>query len=112
LACRAALATLDIFEQDNVLESNRTKANYLNAAADELSSHSKVYNFRNCGMIWAFEVDIDDPQFSEKFFQAGLKQRLLLRPLDNTVYFMPPYIITEEEIDLLVNGTLHILNTL
>lgn len=112
LACRAALATLDIFEQDNVLERNKSKAAYLSNAADKLSSHSKVRNFRNCGMIWAFEVDTNDPAFSAKFFQAGLEQHLLLRPLDNTVYFMPPYIITEEEIDWLVNGTLHILNTL
>ncbi|MCB1984585.1 MAG: adenosylmethionine--8-amino-7-oxononanoate transaminase [Burkholderiales bacterium] len=112
LACRAALAVLDIFEQDNVLETNKIKAEYLNQAAAALSSHPKVSNFRNCGMIWAFEVDTDLEQFSQKFFQAGLTQRLLLRPLGKTVYFMPPYIITEEEIDLLVNGTLHILNTL
>jgi len=112
LACRAALAVLDIFEQDNVLETNKLKAQYLNKAAVELSAHPKVRNFRNCGMIWAFEVDTNMDQFSQKFFQAGLKQRLMLRPLGKTVYFMPPYIITEEEIDLLVSGTLHILNTL
>lgn len=112
LACRAALAVLDIFERDNVLETNRSKAKYLNDAAVALSTHPKVRNFRNCGMIWAFEVDTDIDQFSQKIFQAGLEQQLLLRPLGKTVYFMPPYIITEEEIDLLVNGTLHILNTL
>jgi len=112
LACSAALAVLDIFERDNVLETNRAKAKYLNETAVALSAHPKVRNFRNCGMIWAFEVDTDIDQFSQKIFQAGLEHKLLLRPLDKTVYFMPPYIITEEEIDLLVNGTLHILNTL
>lgn len=112
LACRAALAVLDIFERGNVLETNRTKAKYLNDAAVALSAHPKVRDFRNCGMIWAFEVDTEIEQFSQKFFQAGLKQKLLLRPLGKTVYFMPPYIITEEEIDLLINGTLHILDTL
>lgn len=112
LACRAALAVLDIFEQDDVLETNKVKANYLNDAAQVLSSHPKVRNFRNCGMIWAFEVDSDDVQFSQKFFQAGLAQRLLLRPLDNTVYFMPPYIVTEEEIDMLVDGTVQVLDSL
>ncbi len=112
LACRAALAVLDIFERDNVLETNKTKASYLIDAATGLKSHPKVNNFRNCGMIWAFEAETDDPQFSQKFFQAGLQKRLLLRPLGNTVYFMPPYIITEEEIDLLVDGTLHILENI
>ncbi len=112
LACRAALAVLDIFEQDNILERNKTKAAYLNNAAAALSSHPKVSHFRNCGMIWAFEVNTGIAHFSQQFFQAGLKQRLLLRPLGKTVYFMPPYIITDAEIDLLVNGTLHILDTL
>lgn len=112
LACRAALAVLDIFEQDNVLERNKTKATYLNNAAVALSAHPKVNHFRNCGMIWAFEVDTGSAHFSQQFFQAGLKQRLLLRPLGKTVYFMPPYIITDAEIDLLINGTLHILDTL
>ncbi|MDP1558795.1 MAG: adenosylmethionine--8-amino-7-oxononanoate transaminase [Nitrosomonas sp.] len=112
LACSAALATLDIFEQDHVIERNRIKAGYLNQIAHPLSTHAKVRNFRNCGMIWAFEVETNDPDFAGKFFQLGLNQKLLLRPLGNTVYFMPPYIISENEIDLLVNGTLRILNSL
>lgn len=112
LACRAALATLDIFERDNVIEKNRIKASYLNQVAQPLSTHPRVKNYRNCGMIWAFEVEANEPDFAGKFFRLGLDQKLLLRPLGNTVYFMPPYIISEQEIDLLVNGTLRILNTL
>ena len=114
LACRAALATLDIFEQDNIIEANRAKADYLNRTALPLASHPKVKNFRNCGMIWAFEVDSNDPTFAGKFFQAALKEELLLRPivnqLGNTIYFMPPYIISEQEMDLLVAGTLRALH--
>ncbi|SCY82361.1 adenosylmethionine-8-amino-7-oxononanoate aminotransferase, partial [Nitrosospira sp. Nl5] len=105
LACRAALATLDIFEQDNIIEANRIKANYLNRAAQPIALHPKVKNFRHCGMIWAFEVDTKDPAFAGEFFQAALKQELSLRPLGNTVYFMPPYVINEQEMDLLVAGT-------
>jgi adenosylmethionine---8-amino-7-oxononanoate aminotransferase len=112
LACRAALAVLDIFEQDNVLENNKTWAQYLNTAATRLSSHPRVRHFRNCGMVWAFEVDTNIEHFSQHFFQNGLKQRLLLRPLGKTVYFMPPYIITDAEIDLLVDGTMYILDSL
>jgi adenosylmethionine-8-amino-7-oxononanoate aminotransferase len=109
LACRAALATLDIFEQDKVIEANRIKAAYLNHAAQPIALHPAVKNFRNCGMIWAFDVETHDPDFSGKFFQAALKQELSLRPLGNTVYFMPPYIIEEQEMDLLVAGTLEAL---
>lgn len=110
LACRAALATLDLFEQYNVIQTNRYKADYLNKMALPLAKHAKVKHFRHCGMIWAFEFETEDPEFSIKFFQAALKQQLLLRPLDKTVYFMPPYIIDEQEMELLVTGTLKILN--
>jgi adenosylmethionine-8-amino-7-oxononanoate aminotransferase len=111
LACRAALATLDIFEQNNILEANRIKANYLNQLSQSLQSHPKVSNFRNCGMIWAFEVITDDPTFTNSFFKKALDKKLLLRPLGNTVYFMPPYIINEDEMDWLVKSVLHILDT-
>ncbi len=111
LACRAALATLDIFEQDGVIAANRIKAQYLNRVSEPITSHPKVKNFRNCGMVWAFEVETNDPAFSGKFFQAALKQGLLLRPLENTVYFMPPYVISEQEMDMLVTGTLRALDS-
>ncbi|SNX58960.1 adenosylmethionine-8-amino-7-oxononanoate aminotransferase [Nitrosomonas ureae] len=112
LACRAALATLDIFEQHQIIDANKIKAAYLNKIAAPLAAHPKVIDFRNCGMIWAFEVETEDADFAATCFQAGLKQQLLLRPLGKTIYFMPPYIINESEMDLLVNGTLQILNTL
>jgi len=112
LACRAALATLDLFEQNQVLESNKIKADYLNEITKTLASHPKVKDFRNCGMIWAFEVETDDADFPEKCFAAGLTQKILLRPLGNTIYFMPPYVINEQEMDLLVKGTLHVIDTL
>lgn len=111
LACRAALATLDIFEQDKIIEANRVKANYLNHVAQPIASHPKVKNFRNCGMIWAFEVKTNNPAFAGKFFQAALAQELVLRPLGNTVYYIPPYIISEQEMDLLAAGTLRALDS-
>ena len=52
------------------------------------------------------------PGFARKFFEEGLKRGLLLRPIGNTVYFMPPYVINEEEIQMLVAGTLEILEKL
>ncbi len=110
LACRAALATLDIFEQDKVIEANRLKAAYFNQAALPLSEHPRVKNFRHTGMIWAFEVESSTPHFSRTFYQQALQQELLLRPMGNTVYFMPPYIISEEEIDLLISRTLKIVD--
>jgi adenosylmethionine---8-amino-7-oxononanoate aminotransferase len=110
LACRAALATLDIFEHDNVLEKNRQRSETMSKLAAPIAAHPKVKHFRNRGMIWAFDVQTTDPQFARKFFLAGLARELLLRPIGNTVYFMPPYIIDDEQSALLNVRTLDILN--
>lgn len=109
LACRAALTVLEIFEQDNVLENNRIRAAKLTETLAPLARHPKVSNFRQCGMIWAFDVADDRPGFSSRFFTAALKQELLLRPIGNTIYFMPPYILNDEEITFLGQRTLSVL---
>jgi len=112
LACRAALATLDIFAEDDVLAANRGKSAYFNRIAAPLRDHPKVRNFRNTGMIWAFEVDSPYPDFAQRCFTLALEQELLLRPMGNTIYFMPPYMIGEAEIDMLLARTLAIINAL
>ena len=109
LACRAALATLEIFEQDDVIVTNRNKAVYLNRIAEPLRDHPRVKNFRNTGMIWAFEVDSLHDDFAQRCFSLALEKGLLLRPMGNTIYFIPPYIISEAEMDMLVEHTLAII---
>ena len=112
LACRAALATLDIFEQENVLQVNRNKAEYMNEQTKPLREHRAVRNWRNTGMIWAFEVESAQRDFARRFSAAALENELLLRPIGNTIYFMPPYIISESEMELLANRTLRIVDQL
>jgi len=112
LACRAALATLDLFESGDVLEANRGKTKRLNELSTELKAHPQVRHFRNTGMIWAFDVDTPDPQFSRRFYQKALEHELLLRPLGNTVYFMPPYILEDADMQFLVTRTLEALTSL
>lgn len=112
LACRAALATLDIFEQDDVLNANRAKAAFMNRICQPLRDHPKVKNFRNTGMIWAFEVETPHADFAQRCFSLGLRHELLLRPMGNTVYFMPPYVIGENEMQMLVTRTLRIVGAL
>jgi adenosylmethionine-8-amino-7-oxononanoate aminotransferase len=112
LACRAALSTLDIFTQDKVLAMNHDKAAYMNEIAAPLREHRAVRNWRNTGMIWAFEVVAPQRDFAKRCFALALDNELLLRPIGNTIYFMPPYIITRLEMDLLVSRTLRIVNQL
>jgi adenosylmethionine-8-amino-7-oxononanoate aminotransferase len=101
LACSAALATLEIFEQDNVIAQNRVLAERLTNELAPLAVHEKVKHFRQQGMIWAFDAQVEDPQlaatFSRRFFASALKHELLLRPIGTTVYLMPPYILTDAD---------------
>jgi len=110
LACRAALATLAIFKDDDVINANRRRAAWLNEHADILREQPRVGNFRNRGMIWAFDVDTIDPRFARRVFANGLQRELLLRPIGNTVYFMPPYVIDEEQMDFLLRQTRAVLD--
>jgi adenosylmethionine---8-amino-7-oxononanoate aminotransferase len=105
LACRAALATLAIFEDDQVLAQNQVRAQRLTAALAPLAQHSHVKHFRQQGMIWAFDAQVADPAkaatFSRRFFATALAHELLIRPIGRTVYLMPPYVLSDDEIDLL-----------
>lgn len=109
LACRAALATLDLFESADVLNENRRKASLLRAALQPLGDHPNVRNLRERGTIFAFDTALADTAqartFSRRFFENALKQELLLRPIGTTVYLMPPYILDDEELMLLAERT-------
>jgi adenosylmethionine-8-amino-7-oxononanoate aminotransferase len=102
LACRAALATLDIFADEQVIERNQVLARHLGACLQPLAGHPQVRHLRQRGMIAAFDVIGDDPLFSRRFYVEALAQGILLRPIGNTIYFMPPYIISPGEIEFLV----------
>ncbi|NLC24239.1 MAG: aminotransferase class III-fold pyridoxal phosphate-dependent enzyme, partial [Oxalobacter sp.] len=110
LACRAALATLDIFRDDAVLEKNQARAQTLTEKLAPLANHERIRHFRHCGMIWAFDVTLPQPEqlmaFPGEIFTAALDHEILLRPIGNTIYLMPPYILDEEEMAYLSAGTL------
>ena len=111
LACSAALATLAIFEADNVLDNNRQKSAYISSKMQAFT-HLPIKHLRHSGMIFAFDVVTQNKQFQQRFYAAALAQGLLLRPIGNTIYFMPPYIICEAEVDYLVSCTAKIITEL
>ena len=102
LACRAACAVLDLFEREHVIAANHERSRRFTSLCAPLQAHPRVRNFRNLGMIWAFEVDAAGPGFAMRAFEAALARGVLLRPIGNTVYFMPPYIVSDEEFGMLV----------
>ncbi|WP_312288869.1 adenosylmethionine--8-amino-7-oxononanoate transaminase [Stutzerimonas nitrititolerans] len=110
LACAAALATLDIFEQDNVIEANKALAARMATATAHLVEHPHVAEVRQTGMALAIEMVADKARKTPypwqerrglKVYEHALQRGALLRPLGSVVYFLPPYTITEEQIDLL-----------
>ncbi len=110
LACRAALATLDIFHEDNVIERNKALATRMAQATAPLAEHRRVAEVRQTGTILAIEM-VKDKKTREPFpwqerrglsvYRHALEHGVLLRPLGDVIYFMPPYVITPGEIDLL-----------
>ena len=110
LACTAALATLKIFADDDVLANNRVLAARMGVALAPFVDHPHVAEVRQTGMIAAIELVKDRAaqtpyDWTERrglrVYQHALQRGALLRPLGNVVYFMPPYVITPEQIDLL-----------
>jgi adenosylmethionine-8-amino-7-oxononanoate aminotransferase len=107
LACRAGLATLEIFQQQNIIEKNRVLAQTMAKVATRFHDHPNVAEVRQTGMILAIEL-VKNKQTREPFpwqerrglkvYQYALSKGVLMRPLGNVIYFMPPYIITEDEL--------------
>lgn len=112
LACRAALASLDIFAQDNVLARNRALSESLRQMTAHFVEHPHVAEVRQCGMIVAIEL-VKNKLTREPFpaqqrrgrrvYQYALSKGVLLRPLGNVIYFMPPYVISTQEIELMTS---------
>jgi len=112
LACSAALATLQIFAEDDVIARNRKLAAHMAATLAPLADHPNVGEVRQTGMIAAVELVKDKAtktpyDWTERrglrLYRHALSRGALLRPLGNVVYLMPPYIVTPEQIDFLVN---------
>ncbi len=112
LSCAAALATLDIFEQDRVIDQNKRLSAHMAHTCKRFKDHPHVGEVRQIGMILALEmVATRTPRahfaWQERrglqVYRHGLANGALLRPLGDVVYFMPPYVITPEEIDLLAD---------
>jgi len=111
LGCSAALATLNIFSGKNVIQNNALLAECMRRETDDLNDHPHVAEVRQHGMILAIEM-VKDKKGREpyhwkerrglKVYKHALEQGVILRPLGNVIYLMSPYVITEDEIKIVV----------
>ncbi|GAB3363677.1 adenosylmethionine--8-amino-7-oxononanoate transaminase [Lysobacter rhizosphaerae] len=119
LACAAALASLDIFGSDDVLARNRATAERMRDLAQPLAAHAHVADVRQAGMIVAFELTKKgdkrapfDPaaRVGLRAYRAALARGVLLRPLGDILYWMPPYCIDDDALRLLADVTRHAID--
>lgn len=105
LACSAALATFELFENSDVLGENIKKSKYIMESLDKFKVFDNIKEIRQQGMITAIELQGYDAsrRIGVEVYKYALKNGVLLRPLGNVIYFMPPYTISYEEIDKMVD---------
>jgi len=110
LACAAALATLEVFAERNWMQHNRDLGHLLWMSMAGLLKHPNVAEVRQQGMIVAIELAADartkrpfprGERRGLRVYRHGLEKGVLLRPLGDVVYLMPPYILTPEEVKLM-----------
>lgn len=114
LTCAAALASLDLFLDPACAENRRRVAAQHTAFAETLAKAKHVKNVRQTGTILAFEVDTGEADsytnnlagFLHAFFR---EQRVMLRPLGNTIYILPPYCITNGQLATVYAAILEML---
>jgi adenosylmethionine-8-amino-7-oxononanoate aminotransferase len=110
LACRAGLTTLEIFQQQDIIAKNKALVAKMTELAARFNDHPNVAEVRQTGMIIAIEL-VKNKTSREAYpwqerrglqvYQYALSKGVLLRPLGNVIYFMPPYIINEAELKLM-----------
>ena len=114
LACAAALATLDIFEKDDVLVRNQATSAKMAALAAGFSEHPQVADVRQAGLIVAFELTCDgdkrtpfpaSARIGLRAYRAALARGVVLRPLGDVLYWMPPYCVDDAQLELLAQVT-------
>ena len=114
LACSAALACLEIFEQEHVLEKNQSRSQELGNAFAWAKTDASIEHWRQQGMILAFDIKqeyLKNPTlFPRQMFSESIREGLLIRPIGNTVYVMPPYILSSDEVTQMGKALARALN--
>jgi len=113
LACSVANTVLDIFDNENVIEENKEKIEFIKNETQRFKTLDKVKELRQKGMICAIELQNYDlnKRINLEIFQAALKKGVYIRPLGNVVYFMPPYSFTKEQLKKMIDVAFEIISS-
>jgi adenosylmethionine-8-amino-7-oxononanoate aminotransferase len=116
LACAAACASIDLWEENNVAESIKTLHDHQAALLPRLAVRKDVENVRHIGMIMALDVcDVRQGYLSNvslKLYRYFLTQGVLLRPIGQTIYLLPPYCLSQDDLNFIVGAIERALDAL
>lgn len=115
LACTAALASMELLLKEETLKKiNLISQKHFNFS-QVLKNHPKVENVRQTGTIIAWEIKNDEKtsyfnEIGKILYHEFLKRGIIMRPLGNVMYLVPPYCITPEELDFVYRNILEVLD--
>ncbi len=103
IACAAALANLEVWENEPVSARIAALSARQAERLEPFGTDARFHNVRRLGTITALDLDVADSGYlagiGPKLYSLLLERDVLLRPLGNTIYVMPPYCVTEAELD-------------
>ena len=114
VGCAAALAGLDLLESPEILERRTYIKNAHEHFVSEIKDHSKVGNARCMGVIMAIDLNVEMERYGnlrDELYQFFINRGVILRPLGNTVYVLPPYVITNEQLHNIYEVIIELLET-
>ena len=112
LGCAAAIAGLELLESEKILERKSFIANAHKEFVLKIKNHPKVKDARTIGVILAIDLNGEIDRYGksrDKLYQFFMSRGVNLRPLGNTIYMVPPYVITNEQLEKIYEIILELL---
>lgn len=112
IACSVALAAIELLQSEEIQNSiNRITMSHKDFDA-KIKNHPKIKRTRQTGVIYALDLDIEMDRYGKKryeIFDHFMKNGVALRPLGSTVYVLPPYVITQEQLQKVYDTIVELL---
>ena len=116
IGCAASMASLELLASENCQSKIKNITHSHQQFANQLTTHPIIKEVRQCGTILAFDIDSSQNGYTsyikEVLYHHFLSQGIILRPLGNVIYILPPYCITEEQLKKTYAAVLSGLNEL
>lgn len=112
IGCAAAIAAIDLLTSKEIRRRIGSIASSHVVFRDKIGKHKKVKEVRTIGVILALDLHLKMDRYGnlrDKLYEFFLDKGVVLRPLGNTIYVLPPYIIQEQELSLIYNSIEEVL---